>query len=166
MPGIRRIRAARTSCRSRYTQSSISLGISCTSFKSRRTLSLRKHIFMTAIVPKIPAFRASRLTPTTFLIVEHSDAYDEQPHIYVKFVDDTTLLILDTGCGGKTDKPDINLTSLREFVETVDVVENEGKPLNEGGRRAYIVILSHCHYDHICGYLCFRIRSLYKTDPS
>lgn len=98
---------------------------------------------------KIPAFKASRLTTSTFLVVEHSDIYDEHPHIYVKVLDDSTLLVLDTGCGGKTDKPEISLTSLREFIETSVVVDNGGNPLNEGGKRSYVVVLSHCHYDHI-----------------
>ncbi|THH30023.1 hypothetical protein EUX98_g4175 [Antrodiella citrinella] len=106
---------------------------------------------MSILTPQVPAFKASKLTATTFLIVEHSDVYDEHPYIYVKVLDASTLLILDTGCGGKADDPDINLTSLRKFVETVGVAENAGKPLNEGQRRGYIVILSHCHYDHILG---------------
>ena len=99
---------------------------------------------------KVPAFKASRLTPTTFLVIEHSDSYDEHPYIYVKFLTDSTLLILDTGCGGKTDNPEVSLTSLREFIETVGIEDNGGNPLNEGGRKGYILVLSHCHYDHIC----------------
>lgn len=99
---------------------------------------------------KIPAFKASRLTPTAFLVVEHSDSYDEHPFIYVKSLNDFTLMILDTGCGGNTPNHEITLRSLREFIETVDVDDNGGKPLNPDGRKKYIVVLSHCHYDHIC----------------
>ncbi len=100
--------------------------------------------------PKKAAFRATRLTPTVFLVNEHSDIYDERPFIYVKTISSANaLLILDTGCGGATDKPDIKVTSLREFLETCDVEDNEGKPLNVGGKMQYVVVLSHCHYDHI-----------------
>ncbi|TCD60478.1 hypothetical protein EIP91_010026 [Steccherinum ochraceum] len=73
------------------------------------------------------------------------------PYIYVKILDESSILIIDTGCGGKTDRPEINLKSLREFIETVAVADNGGKALNEGGRRGYIVVLTHCHFDHILG---------------
>ena len=96
------------------------------------------------------AFKASRLTPTTFVIIEHSDIYGEQPVICVKVVPDSdTILIVDTGCGGATDNPEIEVKSLRVFLETVNVRDNDDKPINEGSRKKYIVVLTHCHYDHI-----------------
>ena len=103
------------------------------------------------------AFKASKLNSTTFLIIEHSDSYDEHPYIYAKLIPQAnTILILDTGCGGRTDDPKIELTSLREFIETVEVdarYENgDSGPLNEGGKMGYVVVLSHCHYDHICAF--------------
>ncbi|PSR79047.1 hypothetical protein PHLCEN_2v7234 [Hermanssonia centrifuga] len=92
---------------------------------------------------KKAAFKATRLTPTVFLVNEHSDIYDERPFIYVKTISSAnTLLILDTGCGGATDKPDIKITSLREFLETCDVEDNEGKPLNVGGKMQYVIVLT------------------------
>lgn len=97
-----------------------------------------------------PAFVATRLTATTFTLNEHSDKYDEQPLIYVKILSkDGVILIIDTGCGGATDDPDIDVKSLRVFLETVNVPDNGNKPLNEGAKMRYIVILTHCHYDHI-----------------
>jgi len=30
------------------------------------------------------------------------------------------------------------------------VDDNGGRPLNEGAKMGYMVLLSHCHYDHIC----------------
>lgn len=102
---------------------------------------------------KRSAFKAYRLTATTFLIVEVDDIYSEHPYIYAKIVPAAnTILVLDTGCGGASNDPTVELTSLREFIETVDIEENGGKPLNEGGSRRYVVVLSHCHYDHICAY--------------
>jgi hypothetical protein len=98
----------------------------------------------------LPAFTAQRLTRTTFLIIEWDDVFNEHPFIYAKVVPSAnTILILDTGCGGATHNPNIGLTSLREFIETVGISDNNGKPLNEGGRMKYIVVESHCHYDHI-----------------
>lgn len=98
-----------------------------------------------------PAFKATRLTATTFTVIEHSDSYGEQPLIYVKVIPDAqTVLILDTGCGGATDDSKIDVKDLRVFLETIKVSDNDGKPLNEGGKMGYVVVLSHCHYDHIC----------------
>jgi glyoxylase-like metal-dependent hydrolase (beta-lactamase superfamily II) len=99
---------------------------------------------------KLPAFTARRLTQTTFLIVEWDDLFNEHPFIYAKVVPSAkTILIMDTGCGGATHNPEIGLKSLREFIETVNIPDNNGKPLNEGGKMKYIVVESHCHYDHI-----------------
>lgn len=69
-----------------------------------------------------------------------------------------TIILIDTGCGGASNDPEVRVTNVREFIETVDVPENGGRPLNgldnqsglEGGKRmGYIVVLTHCHYDHI-----------------
>ncbi|OJA18172.1 hypothetical protein AZE42_05308 [Rhizopogon vesiculosus] len=101
---------------------------------------------------ELPAFTAQRLTKTTFLIIEWDDIFNEHPFIYAKVVPSAnTILIMDTGCGGATNNPDIGLKSLREFIETVAIPDNNGKPLNEGGKMKYIVVESHCHYDHILG---------------
>ncbi|KAI0691523.1 Metallo-hydrolase/oxidoreductase [Cerioporus squamosus] len=98
------------------------------------------------------AFTARRLTPSTFLIVEVDDVYDEHPFIYAKMVPSArTILLLDTGCGGKTREPNVELTRLRDFLEREPVEDNGVKPINPGGAMRYVVVLSHCHYDHILG---------------
>ncbi|KAF4613724.1 hypothetical protein D9613_007758 [Agrocybe pediades] len=100
--------------------------------------------------PPRAAFRASRLTPTTFLIKEYDDVYSEHPHIYVKVdTQANTILIIDTGCGGKSNDQTIEVKSLRRFIETVAVDDNNGLPLNKGANMKYIIALTHCHYDHI-----------------
>lgn len=100
-------------------------------------------------------FKARRLTDSTFLIIEFDDVYDEHPFIYAKFIPTArTILLLDTGCGGKRKDPHKEITSLREFIEGV-LVENlgvhAGRPLDvhSGGEMRYVVVLTHCHYDHI-----------------
>ncbi|PPQ84496.1 hypothetical protein CVT24_006701 [Panaeolus cyanescens] len=106
------------------------------------------------------AFTASRLTPTTFLVKEYNDIYDEKPHIYVKIVkEEKVIMIIDTGCGGAMKGPALShdgsegaggtVTSLRTFIETVPVDDNGGHPLNIRGENSYLVVLTHCHYDHI-----------------
>ncbi|KAI0090169.1 Metallo-hydrolase/oxidoreductase [Irpex rosettiformis] len=103
-------------------------------------------------MPSSPAFRASRLTPSTFVIQEYADSYDEHPLIYAKICAEiATLVIIDTGCGGATKDLDIDLKSLRKFIEAVPVEDNNGEPLNKGSEMRYVVVLSHCHYDHILG---------------
>jgi glyoxylase-like metal-dependent hydrolase (beta-lactamase superfamily II) len=85
------------------------------------------------------------------VINEFADTYNESPLIYAKICTEiSTIVIIDTGCGGATDDPDIDLKSLRTFIETVAVADNGGRPMNEQGKMGYIVVLSHCHYDHIC----------------
>ncbi|KAJ3871249.1 Metallo-hydrolase/oxidoreductase [Lentinula edodes] len=126
------------------------------------------------------AFTATRLTSNTFLIKEYDDIYSEHPHIYAIIFPSTsnlsnisntsessskvghnmagTIILIDTGCGGASNDPEVRVTNIREFIETVDVPENGGRPLNgldsqsglEAGKRMrYIVVLTHCHYDHI-----------------
>lgn len=99
---------------------------------------------------KQSAFQATRLTPTTFVIREYNDIYSEHPHIYAKVVQSAnTILIVDTGCGGASNDPDVHVKSLREFIETISVGDNNNKPLNEGGKLKYLIVTTHCHYDHI-----------------
>lgn len=96
------------------------------------------------------AFQATRLTSSIFLIREYNDIYSEQPHIYAKLVSSAnTMLIIDTGCRGASNDPDIIIKSYREFIETVRIEDNNGLPLNECGSMNYIVTITHCHYDHI-----------------
>ncbi|KAJ7034996.1 Metallo-hydrolase/oxidoreductase [Mycena alexandri] len=107
------------------------------------------------------AFRTTRLTQSTFLLSEYNDVYDEQPQIFVKIVPAANaILIIDTGCGGATVNPDIEITSLRRYIEDVKLECNDGKPLNEGGRMEYVVVATHCHYDHILGIEQFAADSL------
>ncbi|KAJ4211593.1 hypothetical protein NW759_012504 [Fusarium solani] len=94
-------------------------------------------------------FSASRLNDTTFVICE-DDKWSENPLIYAKLFPNS-LVLIDTGCGGAAKDPTVELRSLRAFIETYPVAENEDKPLNKSGTRKYVVICTHCHYDHIGG---------------
>ncbi|CAK5268734.1 unnamed protein product [Mycena citricolor] len=97
------------------------------------------------------AFTAIRLTPTTFMLTEYDDIFDEHPQIFVKVVSSAnTVLIIDSGCGGKSARP-AKTTSLRTFIEKAKLDCNGGVALNEGGRMDYVVVATHCHYDHILG---------------
>ncbi|KAK7033066.1 beta-lactamase-like protein [Favolaschia claudopus] len=98
------------------------------------------------------AFTTSRLTPSTFVVREYNDIYDEHPQIFVKLSPSTgTMLIIDTGCGGATADTEVGITSLRQYIEEVRLECNGGEALNEGKRLKYVVVATHCHYDHILG---------------
>ncbi|KAJ5126306.1 Sybindin-like protein [Penicillium atrosanguineum] len=99
--------------------------------------------------PGSTCFTASRLNGTTFQIVE-DDKFLEMPIIYAK-VYPTVFVLIDTGCGGAARDPSVELRSLRRFLETVPVNDNGEAPLNSGGEREYLIICTHCHFDHISG---------------
>ncbi|GIZ41916.1 hypothetical protein CKM354_000520100 [Cercospora kikuchii] len=98
------------------------------------------------------SFSTVKLNSTTFLIQEH-DAYGERPFIYVKLPPTAPVLILtDTGC----DEPDARhknsrFIHLRDYLENFPVASNDNKPLNPNAGLHYIIIFTHCHYDHIGG---------------
>ncbi|KAJ6494779.1 Metallo-hydrolase/oxidoreductase [Mycena vitilis] len=82
---------------------------------------------------------------------EYNDIYGEHPQIFVKLcLSAKTVLIIDTGCGGATVDPNIEITSLRRYIEEVKLDCNGGKALN-AAKMEYVVIATHCHYDHILG---------------
>jgi len=94
------------------------------------------------------SFVCRQINPSTFLVVE-DDAYGEQPHIYVKAYQQY-LIVTDTGCNNPRRK-NTSLTSLRQYLETFPLSINDNKSLNPEGKKRYIIICSHCHYDHILG---------------
>ena len=104
-------------------------------------------------------FVCSRVNASTFVIHEN-DKYDEHPFIYVKIYNHPPLVVLsDTGCGGGDENRD-HYHNLKNYIETCPVAANDGKPLSpvEAGRK-YLIICTHCHYDHILGLKYFQTDS-------
>ncbi|TKA75427.1 hypothetical protein B0A49_05040 [Cryomyces minteri] len=107
--------------------------------------------------PPSTSFTTTRLNATTFLITE-DDVYGERPFIYAKLHPHHPVLVLsDSGCAAPR-HPSLSLTRLRTYLETYPVPCNRGRPLNPlsgkagstpRAEREYLVICTHCHYDHI-----------------
>ena len=105
-------------------------------------------------------FTCTPLNPTTFLLVEN-DQYGEHPFIYARLFPNHNLLVLsDTGCGTQLPTPNEpstkRLGALRTFLETVPIAQWGNRPLNprkpDGTPSLrYLIICTHCHYDHILG---------------
>jgi glyoxylase-like metal-dependent hydrolase (beta-lactamase superfamily II) len=100
--------------------------------------------------PPSTCFHCQRLNETTFIIVE-DDKWRETPFIYAKIYS-AVIVLFDTGCGGASMDPDVQLKTLRNFIETYPVSANGHKPLNPAAEKEYVVICTHCHYDHIGRY--------------
>ncbi|OCL07992.1 Metallo-hydrolase/oxidoreductase [Glonium stellatum] len=116
-----------------------------------------------AAVTTTTCFSTKRLNHSTFLITE-DDSYREHPFIYAKLHSKLPLLILsDTGCNSPRDSS-VEVKSLRQYIEMYPIPANDGKPLNPIGsdgkaEREYMVICTHCHYDHIGGIEQFSVKS-------
>jgi glyoxylase-like metal-dependent hydrolase (beta-lactamase superfamily II) len=97
-------------------------------------------------------FSIRKLNQSTYLIRE-CDNYGEYPHIYAKFCYGTSksgersavIVLSDTGCATTTSYP-----SGKE-PEAWDIGTFLEYTINPGNQIPYLVITTHCHYDHISG---------------
>ncbi|KAH4126285.1 hypothetical protein HBH64_026970 [Parastagonospora nodorum] len=95
--------------------------------------------------PKQCPFTIRQLNKTTWLVREN-DQYSEHPHIYIKkYTNDSSsvLIITDTGVGTSTPRP-----SPHENWTLASFIQHHFNPTLS---IPYLVVLSHCHYDHILG---------------
>ena len=113
-------------------------------------------------------FTIRQLNPSTHLIRE-TDKYNEYPHIYVKTVflpkgsTRAALLILsDTGCGTNP----VSRSNFSTIIRPEPTTSSHHKhppdhdynlanflraTINPNGEIPYLVVTTHCHYDHILG---------------
>ncbi|KAF2773357.1 Metallo-hydrolase/oxidoreductase [Teratosphaeria nubilosa] len=98
------------------------------------------------------SFTTTRVNRSTFVICEN-DLHGENPLIYVKIHPKAPLIVVsDTGCDGPAERHKHDtFTHLRDYLESYPVPANSAHPLNPGGERRYMIICTHCHYDHTGG---------------
>jgi glyoxylase-like metal-dependent hydrolase (beta-lactamase superfamily II) len=106
-------------------------------------------------------FSCRRLNSTTFVITE-DDEWREYPNIHVKIYE-AAIVVIDTGCGGASMNPHVPRRSLRKFIETLPIKDNNGRPLNPEGERDYIILCTHCHFDHIGELLSSMLNRFYNS---
>jgi glyoxylase-like metal-dependent hydrolase (beta-lactamase superfamily II) len=93
---------------------------------------------------RTPAYALSRLNETTYLIVQN-DKYLEFPFIYVKIYAALGLIaVIDTGCGAQNARKGKPKIELKGYIERHISADWTTTP-------EYIVICTHCHFDHIGG---------------
>lgn len=102
------------------------------------------------------SFSVKRISKTTFLIRE-DDLYEEHPFIYAKLHPTAPVVILsDTGCNEPSEQHKYDrYIHLRRYLEHCPVPSNNNKPLNPHGARQYVIICTHCHFDHTGGIVQF-----------
>lgn len=89
-----------------------------------------------------PAYAQTRLNESTYLVV-HNDKYFEFPFVYVKVYHDIGLaVVIDTGCGAHNGKEGIPAAELKEYIIS-DILKST--------HFSFMVICTHCHFDHIGG---------------
>lgn len=121
---------------------------SCANSEPAKVNPLSNQVEMPSDELPSTSFLTRQINSSTFLVVE-DDAYGELPYIYAKLYPNY-ILITDTGC----DSPrclNLHVTSLRQYLETYPVSTNRDQPLNPNGSKEYLLLCTHCHYDHILG---------------
>lgn len=98
--------------------------------------------------PTGPPYYGSRLNDTTHLIVHHDKDY-EFPFIYVKLYPSLSLaVVIDTGCGAHNGQSDAPVLELKDFIHR-EILSSEQASFD------FIVVCTHCHFDHIGGIEAF-----------
>lgn len=96
----------------------------------------------------LPYF-SSRLNDTTHLVVHNDKFFEEFPFIYVKLFAHLSLaVIIDTGCGTQKEQGHDPALELKDYIQR-NVLSGEQASFE------FIVVCTHCHFDHIGGIEAF-----------
>lgn len=107
-------------------------------------------------LPKACPFSVRRLNESFYLFREH-DAYGQYPNIYAKICHSATpstsavIVLSDTGCATTAKNPNYGSTSKPDEPESWNLNTVLRHTINPGGRLPYLVMTTHCHFDHILG---------------
>ncbi|PNS18220.1 hypothetical protein CAC42_7589 [Sphaceloma murrayae] len=101
---------------------------------------------------RLSSFFATKINASTFAITE-DDRFSEHPLLYAKIYPNRPIIVLsDTGLDSPHDRSkNAKYTRIRSFLEECPVPSNDDQPLNPGGSKQYVILITHCHYDHIYG---------------
>jgi glyoxylase-like metal-dependent hydrolase (beta-lactamase superfamily II) len=99
-------------------------------------------------VEKTPVYTCSKLNSLTYLII-HNNKYLEFPYIYLKvYAHPSLLIVVDTGCGAHNAAAGTHV-ELKDFIEGYILLDIGVK------KYEYMVICTHCHFDHVGGIEAF-----------
>ncbi|KAK4552530.1 hypothetical protein LTR86_010374 [Recurvomyces mirabilis] len=105
-----------------------------------------------------PVYTSQQLNLSTYLVI-HNDKYLEFPFIYVKLYEDIKLaVVVDTGCGKNYGKGGRGPAELKDFIAQKIIDKHAGRDATKSFSRLrqasgydFMVICTHCHFDHIGG---------------
>ena len=98
-----------------------------------------------------PTYALSKLNPTTWLVI-HNDKYYEFSYIYIKVYPHLHLVVaIDTGCGSRYGKGHEQPVELKTFIQKRILTNDSPTDNIDSPDYAFMVICTHCHFDHIGG---------------
>jgi len=101
-----------------------------------------------------PTYTVSRLNGSTYLVI-HNDKFIEFPYIYIKVYPNRYLaVVIDTGCGSNNAKGTRGKKELKRFIET-NILNQYSPNQDDTYTWRFVVICTHCHFDHIGGIEAF-----------
>lgn len=104
--------------------------------------------FLNMVTAKDSPFFCSKLNDSTQLVV-HRDKYSEFAFVYVKtYPQHSVAVIIDNGCGAGNHSDDSSTLELKDFI-LASVLNSEQRTFD------FLVICTHCHFDHIGGIEAF-----------
>ncbi len=124
--------------------------------KSGTLIQLRLRSMLRLENDELPAscpFSFRCLNKSLYLIREN-DGFGEYPNIYAKVCTangSTVIVLSDTGCATEVKNPDYHSVVTPRAPEYWNLRTVLEMTINPGGRFPYLVMTTHCHYDHIMG---------------
>ncbi|KAJ6028847.1 hypothetical protein N7540_004423 [Penicillium herquei] len=109
-------------------------------------------------LPASCPFHVRRLNESIYVFREH-DNYDQYPNIYAKICSapdengslSSVIVLSDAGCATSIKNPDFDYSKDPKTPEYWNIYTALKQTINPDGQFPYLVITTHCHFDHILG---------------